>query len=353
MRVLIAAAVLLLTPMTDVAIGRSGEATDSRAGVLQRAQVWTATEIGAADLLTGPPGRGAFTRGETVSCDYVHETLSGHSPKFSCRLPDGDTVKVKYGGTNGEVYGEVLATRLLWALGFGADRMYSVNVICRGCPPDLGGIARPNGEQRFAPAAIERKMDGHEWSGAGGSGWAWQELDRTDPALGGATSEQRDALKLLAVLIQHTDSKPEQQRIVCLDAKHQAGSCDRPFLILNDVGMTFGRANRGNADPPGSVNLVEWRKLPVWRDAAGCVGNLPRSFSGTLGFPIISEDGRRFLASLLEQLSDRQLHDLFAAAQVDQRLRDPGHARSGFPAIDEWVYAFKEKRQQIEERRCG
>jgi hypothetical protein len=288
-----------------------------------------------------------------VSCDYIHETLSGHSPKFSCRLPDGDKVKVKYGGTNGEVYGEVLATRLLWALGFGADRMYSVNVICRGCTVDLGGIARPNGEQRFAPAAIERKMEGREWSGAGGSGWAWKELDRIDPAQGGGTLEQRDALKLLAVLIQHTDSKPEQQRILCLDAKHEDQSCERPLLMLNDVGMTFGRANRANVDPPGSANLVEWRKVPVWRDATGCVGNLARSFSGTLGFPIISEDGRRFLASLLEQLSDRQLHDLFAAAQVDQRLRDPGHARSGFPGIDEWVDAFKDKRQQIADRRCG
>src|SRR5204863_2783322 len=145
----------------------------------------------------------------------------------------------------------VLATRLLWALGFGADRMYSVTVICRGCPADFGGIARPHGEQRFAPAAIERKMDGGEWSGQGGSGWAWDELDRTDPARGGATREQRDALKLLAVFIQHTDSKPQQQRIVCLEASRKEPSCERPLLMLNDVGMTFGRANRGNANTPG------------------------------------------------------------------------------------------------------
>ncbi len=160
-------------------------------------------------------------------------------------------------------------------------------------------------------------------------------------------------MKLLAVFIQHTDSKPQQQRIVCLEASRKERSCDRPLLMLNDVGMTFGRANRLNANIPGSVNLVEWRKVQVWRDATGCVGNLPRSFSGTLNFPMISEEGRRFLASLLEQLSDRQLHDLFAAAQVDQRLRDPGHARSGFPTIDEWVDAFKDKRQQIADRTCG
>ena len=59
---------------------------------------------------------------------------------------------MKYGGTNGEVYGEVLATRLLWVLGFGADAMYPVNVICRGCPRELGGIERPGNEYRFDPA---------------------------------------------------------------------------------------------------------------------------------------------------------------------------------------------------------
>jgi len=348
-------AVLLVAPMLTMSNGKADvpAVADTRAQVLERAQVWRSTDIRSADLLAGPPGPGALALGETVSCDYIHDNLGGRTPKFSCKLPDDERVKVKYGGTNGEVYGEVLATRLLWALGFGADRMYSVTVICRGCPESFGGIARPHGEQRFAPAAIERKMAGHEWSGAGGSGWAWDELDRTDPARGGATREQRDALKLLAVFIQHTDSKPEQQRILCVGAHHEAESCDRPLLMLNDVGMTFGRANRGNTDPPGSVDLVEWRKVRVWRDDTGCVGNLPRSFSGTLNFPIISEEGRRFLASLLQQLSDQQLHDLFAAAQVDQRLRDPGHARSGFPAIDEWVDAFKDKRQQIADRTCG
>jgi hypothetical protein len=343
----------LILVLVSVTFGAT-KSTGIRTSVLERAQVWTSTDISSADLFAGPNGPGAFTPGQTVNCDYIKETLSGHSPKFSCRLDDGDRVKVKYGGTNGEVYGELMATRLLWALGFGADRMYSVNVICRGCPRDLGGIARPRDEQRFAPAVVERKMAGGEWSGEGGSGWSWSELDLTDASAGGATLEQRDALKLLAVLMQHTDSKPEQQRIVCLGQKHDdRSSCDHPFLMINDLGMTFGRANRSNADPPGSVDLAEWRKVPVWRDSTGCVGNLPRSFSGTLDNPVISEEGRRFLASLLARLSDKQLHDLFDAARVDVRLREPGHALSGFPTIDEWVDAFKDKRQQIESRHCA
>jgi hypothetical protein len=52
-------------------------------------------------------------------------------------LANGKNVKVKYGAGNSEVYGAVVATRLLWALGFGADAQYPVIVVCRGCSRDL------------------------------------------------------------------------------------------------------------------------------------------------------------------------------------------------------------------------
>ena len=85
----------------------------------------------------------------------------------------------------------------------------------------------------------------------------------------------------------------------------------------------------------------------------GCVGNLPKSFSGTLDDPVIRESGRRFLANLLTQLSDGQLHDLFTVARVNHRLREPGRVFSDFSTIDDWVVAFKAKRAQIVERRCA
>jgi hypothetical protein len=83
------------------------------------------------------------------------------------------------------------------------------------------------------------------------------------------------------------------------------------------------------------------------------VGNLPKSLTGTLEYPVISEAGRTFVAGLLTQLSDRQLHDLFESALITQRLREPGRARSGFSTVAEWVDAFKDKRRQIVERRCA
>ena len=33
---------------------------------------------------------GAFVRNETVTCDYLDKKLSGLSPKFACKLPNGE-----------------------------------------------------------------------------------------------------------------------------------------------------------------------------------------------------------------------------------------------------------------------
>lgn len=325
-------------------------ADQSRSDLMRSAAVWKPGDIGARDLRLGPDGPGRVAPGATIACAYVERPLAGNTPKFACRAGD-DELKVKYGGTNGEVFGEVLATRLLWALGFGADRMYPVRVVCTGCPARVGGVLRADGTRLVAPAVIEHKFEGRNLL-TDGDGWTWQEIDGVDPRAGGAPRAQRDALKLLAVLMQHTDSKRDQQRLVCLDDAKK-DDCVRPFLLVQDVGRTFGHATLTNGDDGSSVNLLAWQRTPVWRGETGCVGNLPRSLTGTLDNPVISEEGRAFLASLLAQLSDRQLRDLFTVARVQLRPRDPAHGRSGFPTVGEWVAAFRQKQAEIAGRRCG
>ena len=92
--------------------------------------------------------------------------------------------------------------------------------------------------------------------------------------------------------------------------------------MIADLGKTFGKANTLNRDEPGSVNLKNWRDERVWRDGAECVGNMPKSLTGTLENPVISEPGRRFLAGLLTRLSDRQMRDLFQTARFPNRVAD-------------------------------
>ena len=109
---------------------------EKRMEAVRLAQVWTPVDTALLDLKSGPAMTGAFAPGQTISCDYFQKDSGGKTPKFWCRVSADDEVKVKYGADNGEVYAEVAATRLLWALGFGADGMYPVKVVCRGCSAD-------------------------------------------------------------------------------------------------------------------------------------------------------------------------------------------------------------------------
>src|SRR5205814_581598 len=158
-------------------------------------------------------------------------------------------------------------------------RVYPVRVTCRGCSSDPWMTrARVVGEQLFDPAAIERKPKGHEMKSAHKGGWAWPELDLVDDTQGGAPKAQRDALKLLAVFIQHTDNKPEQERLLCLPhGRTDDGGCDEPFMMMHDIGLTFGQANVFNRTSVSSVNFDQWSKTPIWKDAATCRGHLSAS----------------------------------------------------------------------------
>jgi hypothetical protein len=325
----------------------------ARLAFIQQAQVWSPTVVAEMDMRAGPQGRDAFAPDAAVACRYVEKKLAGTTRKFECSIDGKDTVKVRYGDENGKVQGAVIASRLLWALGFGADGLYPVSVTCTGCSTDPWKVGEwTPGQQVFNPATIERKPKGHEMNSENDGGWKWSEIELTDERQGGATVAQRDALKLLAVFMQHTDNKVLNERLLCLPNGRTAGGCDKPFMMLHDVGLTFGHANVFNRTNVASVNFVEWSETPIWRDADSCVGHMSKSMTGTLGDPKISEAGRKFLGDLLMQLTDTQLHDLFDVARVNLRSRRPDTTEP--PAsVDEWVAAFKHKRDEIVAKHCA
>jgi hypothetical protein len=330
------------------------ETPEARLGAIARAQVWAPTNVGSMDLKAGPKSPNAFRPNETVTCRFVDKKMTGASPKFTCVLTPEDDLKVKYGRENGEVYGEVAATRLLWALGFPADREYPVRVVCLGCPPDPARRREDRRDQVvFDPATIERKMAGRTIETSPDSGWTWPELDLIDEASGGAPRAHRDALKLLAVLLQHTDSKTAQQRLMCVSDQPPdvRQVCLQPVMMVSDLGLTFGHANVFNRNGVGSVNFKDWADTDIWLDPARCIGNLPRSHTGTLENPPIKEGGRAFLANLLTQLSDAQLRDLFEVARFPERVKDSGQGTRG-SKVEDWVDAFKKKRNQIVNHTC-
>jgi hypothetical protein len=327
-----------------------------RKEAIGRASVWSPTNVGQMNFKVGPDVDGAFASNEWVTCEYKEKEQSGHSPKFNCETSPGKAVKVKYGPRNAEVFGEVLASRLFWALGFAADQMYPVRVKCYGCPSDPK--EGPEGTAPFVifdPSAIERKLPGRSMETKRDSGWKWSELEDIGPLAAQDARAQRDALKLLAAFVQHTDSKSANQRLLCpLGQEVGRTGCKAPLLMISDLGLTFGHAGLLIRNK-NSVSLDTWAEIPVWKDGDGCVARLKGSLTGSLSDPKIGEAGRAFLAGLLVQLTDAQLRDLFENARVQRRTSDPSGDPAKEPAlarVTDWIEAFKAKRAQIVDRRC-
>jgi hypothetical protein len=283
-----------------------------------------------------------------VDCRFLFTDVSGTTPKFDCELADGRRVKVKYGRTP-EISGEIAATRLLTALGFGADQVrLASRVRCYGCPvsPFYSRILakgthleaflrRTTNYAEFRDyewTAVEEKLDGAAIEAGGEEGWAFFELNQIDPARGGAGLHEVDALRLMAVFLAHWDNKPRNQRLVCLSAVAPDARCRRPLVMLQDLGATFG---------PRKVNLSAWRDKSIWTDPQGCrvsMESLPHD-GATFGEVNISEEGRRLLADRLVKLSPEHVRTLFVEANF------PGD-------VEEWVTVFRQKVDEITRRIC-
>ena len=318
-----------------------------REQTLARAQVWRlpAVPIPRADLSQNVDP--AFSPGDVISCQYEYDDSKGWTPKFDCVLPAGEVVRVKYGRDNGELFAEVIATRLLHVLGFGADRVSVVRLVrCFGCPPypyPRWGefwnrlLQARGGYREFDPAVVERPLPGTPVVGRDVRGWKWTELDLLDPEKGGANRAERDALRLLAVFLAHWDNKAENQRLACLDepASIEDG-CREPFAYIQDTGSSFG---------PRRLNLREWRGTPVWADVKRCRLSLARMpfLGGTFEDVEISERGRAFLAERLGGVSREQARSLFASAKLSEYTELPPEDRDP----ERWAEAFELRVRQI------
>ena len=99
---------------------------DEREKYLKRAQVWHQVDIPAMDIMGGPQSDFAVPFDAEFTCTFEEpeRKTGGVNPKFNCHDESGESIRVKYGSR--EVYTEVAATRLFWALGFYADEMYPV-----------------------------------------------------------------------------------------------------------------------------------------------------------------------------------------------------------------------------------
>jgi hypothetical protein len=322
-----------------------------RDDALARARIWAPPRVPVAAAYFGTDPSHPLE----LTCRFKVSELGGTTRKFDCQLENGETIRVKY-GDGPELPAEAATTALLRALGFGADDVRLLERLrCYGCPDEpfltmkaieLTGSASLyettidfDKHRDFAWVSIERKWPASAIESEDLEGWAFFELDNVDAAKGGAPRTHVDAMRLLAVFLAHWDNKAENQRLVCLSSAWIEGTpCPEPFLLLQDVGATFG---------PRKLGLESWKQVEIWKDRTSCtlsMSGLPHD-GATFADVQITEEGRQFLGRLLSQLSERQLTDLFTTARFDQQ---PGLLEPASP-VGDWIRAFEQKVSSITE----
>jgi hypothetical protein len=178
----------------------------------------------------------------------------------------------------------------------------------------------------------------------------------------------------MAAFISHSDNKPPQQRLICdkvnmdTTTKPVTTTCDVSKMVVQDVGATLGSGGWITSNKTAKINLHEWSNKPVWKKVGAegsaqppvCQAVLNKSLTAKDGLdnPTISEEGRRFTAGLMCQLSDDQIATMFKMARVaemPEHHNGDGSFKNGETEdsiVQEWVTVFKQKREDMAKGRC-
>jgi len=237
-----------------------------------------------------------------------------------------DRLRVKY--TTGkprdrEVFTEVAASRLLWALGFYSDAMYPARVHCEGCKPDPYAKRQdepdPGSRHSFFPASVERKIPGKEVELRSDQGWSLKELRGVYDRGSLNRKVEIEAFLVALNLIGLHNALPFQNRLTCLDDgwKRQTGLCFAPVLYVQDLGSTFGRRVEVGTHSRGDFS--DWQPNTLFADRANC--RIRHNFGQWIS---VSEEARAFLWDRSQVLTEDKVRAIFRLAhfeQVDPELR--------------------------------
>lgn len=269
-------------------------------------------DISSLDLYYGSGGVAQAPHGPMV---FVSEGLAGSNPKFIVRDAAGARWKVKLGV---EARPETVAVRLLWAMGYYAREDYFVpRIQVRGLHLKRGAeLVRPGGW--IVDARLERLPKHLKKIGD----WKW----RQNPMLG---TRQFNGLRVMMALLNNWDLKDDNNAIYHPTESTPGGD----IYMVSDVGASFGATHLLLPPDRGKSVLADYRETsrrfitratPQYVDfkAPGRPSWIylfaPGDYFSRLGMQWI---GRRvpradveWIAGLLAQLSPRQVHDAFAAA---------------------------------------
>jgi hypothetical protein len=357
--------------LVHAAIAQQCFSADERAHAEKTARVYRAPDPGYDPVLGYDPAKGPRRGAPPVSSDGLAKPIkcvafkdekpgAGTTPKFFCAVPgvtDGEGNPIRYkvkphfkgqsrDKRNGEIYGEFLSSRFSKALGFFADDEWVADVTCPDCEKSLTRSFQGASFSPIQPAAgielplargIDVNCNNKDSGSLAGS------LERLKE--GGAPRAEIDAFKLWLAFIDHGDTKTDNHKFACLRSKKNGDNtrtCEpnEAVFYVSDMGSTFGYSSSSEK----KATLGVWRgRDPIKVSGGNCL-----TTAKSVGDTNISEEGRRLLASGLQQLLNAEKRDgtitkVFRASRNAERDQPPA----------EWTAEFVRKARMIIDARCS
>jgi hypothetical protein len=253
---------------------------------------------------------------------FLREDMHGTNPKFDARDAEGKKWRVKLGE---ESRPEVVASRLLWAVGYFANDDYVLpEATVQGL--EMRRKSRNASGDDITFARFARKPGGQDKIGI----WEWKD----NPFTG---TREFNGLRVMMAVMNNWDLK-DNNNSVYKDDKN-----DRQIFLANDVGATFGtnglswtRAHsKGNIESfKGSKFITRTTNAEVdFATPAAPTAQLTESvglgvvpYAKRAGLDWIGKkiprDDARWIGSLLGQLTHQQLVDAFRAGHFPPDVID-------------------------------
>jgi hypothetical protein len=287
-----------------------------RTGQIHNPVLWhDPGEISSLDLFNGEGGKDGMP---TAPLTFESEDHNGTNPKFDVRDGNGKKWRVKLGP---EARPEVVASRLLWAVGYFVNDDYVLESV------DVTNLHISRGEKLAKDGHIEmarfaRKPGGQKKIGI----WEWKQ----NPFTG---KREFNGLRVMMAVMNNWDLKDIN------NAVYEDKKSGREIFLTSDVGATFGTNglvlpishSKGDLDSYKKSKFItrvtdtevdfSTPKKPTGflleTVGAGAKQYAMRSGLDWIGNNIPREDAR-WMGSLLSQLSHQQLVDAFRAGRFPE-----------------------------------
>ena len=282
------------------------------AGVVGNAVLWTDPgDIRSRNLYWGI---GREQQQPRPPAEFLEEDMNGANPKFDVRDSTGAKWRLKMGA---EARPEIVATRLLWAVGYAVNENYFLPMLhVNGMPAQLRrgqGLAGHGGD--VPNVRLQRRPQGEKKAG----NWNW----RHNPFLG---TREFNGLRVMMGLLRNWDL--DNGNTAILEDRNNPG---RLIYEVSDVGSTFGAPGRRFLDRNSVGNLDAYRDGRLIQKVTPDFVDLqfpampPLPFIFDIPFYVVQLHARwigkhiprgdaKWIGSLLSQLSAEQIRDAFRAA---------------------------------------